>query len=98
MRLLFEFFRRAGGLKCVYRHCIKVDGKRESSAEHSWRLALMASAVAGEFGLDSSKAVKLALVHDLLECIAGDTDFVEVAEVVPRKKARERRKRWRLPS
>ena len=42
-------------------------------ADHSWRVALMALVGAeGTSGLDTARAVQIALVHDLAEAIVGD--------------------------
>ena len=38
---LLNILRQAEKLKCVTRHCDTSSGRRESVAEHSWRLALM---------------------------------------------------------
>nr|NQU91084.1 HD domain-containing protein [Bacteroidota bacterium] len=49
----------------------------ESSAEHSWRLSLMAFLVANELKITKvnvEHAMKLALVHDLAESLTGDID------------------------
>ena len=44
----------------------------ESVAAHSWRLAVLAWAVASEVGLDADRAMAIALLHDLPEAITGD--------------------------
>lgn len=44
----------------------------ESVADHSFRLVLLAWAVARERGLDADRALKVALVHDLAEAEVGD--------------------------
>jgi putative hydrolases of HD superfamily len=45
----------------------------ESVADHSWRLALMALVIAArDPEINSERAVRLALVHDLPEALAGD--------------------------
>lgn len=55
--------------------------EKESSADHSWHLALMTFMVAEELKLkvDVLKSVKIALVHDLVEALAGDTDYSLIA-------------------
>jgi putative hydrolase of HD superfamily len=45
----------------------------ESVAEHCFVLAVMALVLARKLGLDECRAVKLAIVHDLPEALAGDT-------------------------
>ncbi len=44
----------------------------ESVAEHSFRTAVLAMLLADLQGLDSGKAVKMALLHDLAEAVTGD--------------------------
>ncbi|QQG39521.1 MAG: HD domain-containing protein [Candidatus Aenigmatarchaeota archaeon] len=44
----------------------------ESVAEHSFRVALMAFALADELGADRNRMVKMALIHDLGESVIGD--------------------------
>jgi putative hydrolase of HD superfamily len=44
----------------------------ESVADHSYRTALMAMVVSDIRGLDSGKAMRLALLHDLPESVVGD--------------------------
>jgi putative hydrolase of HD superfamily len=60
----------------------------ESVAAHSWRLAVMAWLVADELELDSCKAMKLALAHDLAEAITGDsTPFDELGSTAEERRA-----------
>jgi putative hydrolases of HD superfamily len=60
----------------IYRHTLHVDGSgRENDAEHSWHLAVMAMML-GEYFQDTpdvNRAVKMVIVHDLIEIYAGDT-------------------------
>lgn len=50
---------------------------QESSAEHSWNLALASFIVAEELNLniDALKSIQLSLFHDLPEAITGDIDY-----------------------
>lgn len=67
------FIQRAENLKNTIRRSVTSQGRPESSAEHSWRLALMALVFEDELpGLDACKILKLCLVHDLGEAISGD--------------------------
>lgn len=60
-------------LKCNTRHSNTSSGRRESVAEHSWRLALMAMLLADEFpDTDINKVVQMCLIHDLGEAFTGD--------------------------
>ena len=61
---LFEILAVAERLKCNTRHSWTSTGRRESVAEHSWRLALMALLVADEFpDVDCGRVVRMCLVH-----------------------------------
>ena len=61
----------------------------EPVAGHMYRLALLTMLVPPEPGIDRDKAVRMALVHDLAECIVGDiTPFDGVTK--HEKHARER--------
>lgn len=70
------FIKEAEGLKSVTREAWTADGRRESTAEHSWRLALFAGLLAGDLGVDVLKALMMCLVHDLGERYMGDIPAV----------------------
>jgi putative hydrolase of HD superfamily len=80
-------------LKSVCRRSYLLDGARlENSAEHSWHVALMALVLAEHAAepVDATRAMKLLLVHDLVEIDCGDTycyDAVAVASQ-PEREAR----------
>lgn len=77
---LLEFLRDAERLKTVARSGYTSAGERESVAEHTWRLSLMALLVAPEFPeVDFARLVKICLVHDLGEAIGGDVPAPEQA-------------------
>lgn len=60
-------------LKDATRHCYTPSGRRESVAEHSWRIALMAYFLKDEFPeADIDKVIKMCLIHDIGECFTGD--------------------------
>jgi len=60
-------------LKCNTRHSWTSNGRQESVAEHSWRLAVMAMLCADEYPtMDIGKVIKMCLVHDFGEAITGD--------------------------
>jgi len=72
-RKLVDFLGIIGRLKLVTRHVWAVDGRQESVAEHSWRLAVLALLVADEFPeVDIEKVVKMCLIHDFGEALTGD--------------------------
>lgn len=60
-------------LKCNTRHSWTSSGRRESVAEHSWRLAVLAMLCADEYPeLDNDKLIRMCLIHDLGEALTGD--------------------------
>lgn len=70
---LLEILSVAEQLKCRTRHCDTSSGRRESVAEHSWRVALMAMLMEDEFPeLDIDKVIRMCLIHDLGEAFTGD--------------------------
>ena len=72
-RKYIEFLNVIEKLKCNTRHSWTSSGRRESVAEHSWRLAVMAMLCAHEYPeLDINKVIKMCLVHDFGEAITGD--------------------------
>lgn len=70
---LLQVLHTAEKLKDTTRHCDTSGGRRESVAEHSWRLTLMAFFLRDEFpALDMDKVLRMCLIHDLGECFTGD--------------------------
>lgn len=60
-------------LKCTLRHSWTSTGRRESVAEHTWRLALMAYFIKDEFPeANAEKVILMCLCHDLGETFTGD--------------------------
>ncbi|MCR8930982.1 MULTISPECIES: HD domain-containing protein [unclassified Pseudomonas] len=85
-----EFLREAERLKDVLRSAHTSSGRPESTAEHSWRLCLMAMVFADELpGLDLLKMLKMCVIHDLGEALNGDIPAVDQA-ALPDKGAQER--------
>ncbi|MFT3972683.1 MAG: HD domain-containing protein [Amaricoccus sp.] len=67
------FFRAAEALKDTLRSGHTRQGRPESTAEHSWRLCLMALALADALpGIDIARLIALLIVHDLGEAVSGD--------------------------
>ena len=60
----------------ILRRTMLIDeSRRENDAEHSWHIAVMALLFT-EYALepvDVSRAVKMCIIHDLIEIYAGDT-------------------------
>lgn len=70
---ILAFLRHAERLKNVTRTAWTSEGHRESVAEHSWRLCLMALVLGHRFPhLDSARLMKMCVIHDLGEAIGGD--------------------------
>ncbi|MEH2450558.1 HD domain-containing protein [Nostoc sp.] len=76
-----QFIIEIDRLKQVIRQTLLTDGsRRENSAEHSWHLAVMAIVLAeyAPEGVDIFHAIKMLLIHDLVEIDAGDTFCYDV--------------------
>ena len=72
-RSLIGFLRVMERLKDAPRHCWTTGGRRESVAEHSWRVAQMAMLMKDEFPeLDIDRVIRMCLVHDIGDAITGD--------------------------
>lgn len=75
---LLDILAVAERLKSVPRHAYTSAGRRESVAEHSWRLSLMAMLVTDEFpDLDMDRVIRMCLIHDLGEAFTGDIPTFE---------------------
>jgi len=75
---ILKFFKNSEQLKDTTRSAYTSKGRHESSAEHSWRLCLMAVVLEKEFqGIDIGKLLKLCIIHDLSEAINGDIPAVD---------------------
>ncbi|HET6524790.1 HD domain-containing protein [Sphingopyxis sp.] len=73
LEAILTFVQAAEKLKDTLRSGITSQGRAESTAEHSWRLCLMAMLFDRELGeFDRLKLLKLCIVHDLGEAISGD--------------------------
>ncbi|QXD16249.1 HD domain-containing protein [Rhodocaloribacter litoris] len=70
---LLDFLRQAERLKNTTRTAYTSEGRRESVAEHTWRLCLMALVLAPYApDVDFARLIKICLVHDLGEALSGD--------------------------
>ena len=84
------FIRDAQRLKDVLRSGHTAQGRRESTAEHSWRLCLMVCVFAPQLrGLDLLRLLKICIIHDLGEAIGGDVPAT-AQDGSPDKALRER--------
>jgi putative hydrolase of HD superfamily len=73
---LIGFLKEVEKFKACERTCQTTShGRAESDAEHSWHLAVFLLLLEKEFGeIDFTKTLKMALIHDLPEIYAGDTN------------------------
>ena len=71
-----DFLKEIETFKTCERTCQTTQvGRAESDAEHSWHLAVFLVLLENEFeNIDFAKLLKMALIHDLPEIYAGDTN------------------------
>jgi putative hydrolase of HD superfamily len=91
---IFDFLQLANDLKFVlrYNHKDVVSDKKDMTASHTWRMALMAMVFSKQmrrrFNLE--RALKICLVHDLPEAVAGDVTYRDTLDgkISPKEKIR----------
>jgi putative hydrolase of HD superfamily len=76
---ILTFLERSKSLESAERYGSSLRDKKNTVAEHSWRLALMALVIGTEakVRIDMNRALTLAVVHDLAEAKTGDIDAYE---------------------
>ena len=74
---ILDFLRAAEALKDVERSAHTSRGRHESTAEHSWRLCLMAMLLGPSLGVDLGRLLRICIVHDLGEALHGDIPATE---------------------
>lgn len=68
-----RFIQEAERLKTVVRTAWTAEGRQESTAEHTWRLSLLAAILLEEYPqLDGQKVLNMCLIHDIGELYGGD--------------------------
>ena len=82
IRTILGFLALSEGLKRELRHSWLSDGRRESVAEHSWQMALMAILIQPhlEEPVDLGRTLEMIVVHDLVEALVGDVPYFETGE------------------
>ncbi|MBI3535798.1 MAG: HD domain-containing protein [Deltaproteobacteria bacterium] len=102
-RNLLDFLHAAEKLKCIIRHGWTSTGRPESVADHSWRVALMVIFCSRclDKNINLEKTLKMALIHDIAEIIAGDIPYFLAregsdAKKIKIKKEQEAMKKIRL--
>src|SRR5689334_8507321 len=82
---ILAFLREAERLKTVARSGWTSEGERESVAEHTWRLCLMAMLLyGGRPEIDLARLLRMCLVHDLGEALSGDVPAPEQQAGAPK--------------
>lgn len=81
-RQFIDFLKKIEPLKARTRHCWNPEGRQESVAEHSWRLALMPMLLRREFPqVNIDRVIQMCLIHDIGEAVTGDVPaFLKTAE------------------
>lgn len=77
------FLRRSKALESTERYGSSLRSAKNTVAEHSWRLGLMALVIGTEsrVRIDMNRALSLALLHDLAEAKTGDIDaYAQILE------------------
>ncbi|WP_253291037.1 HD family hydrolase [Pseudoflavonifractor sp. MSJ-37] len=70
---MMEFLHMLEKMKCNTRHSWTSNGRQESVADHSWRLAVMALLLRESFpGADMDRVIRMCLIHDWGEAVTGD--------------------------
>lgn len=90
---ILDFLALSEGLKRELRHSWLSDGRRESVAEHSWQMALIAILAHPHLDerVDLGRTLEMITVHDLVEALVGDVPYFETGERKRLKKEREAR-------
>jgi putative hydrolase of HD superfamily len=82
---VLAFLREAERLKTVTRSGWTSEGERESVAEHTWRLCLMAMLLyGGTPEVNLARLLRMCLVHDLGEALGGDVPAPEQQVTAPK--------------
>jgi putative hydrolase of HD superfamily len=92
VREQLTFLAEADRLKTVLRASpLAAADRRENDAEHSWHLALMVMLLAehADEPIDVGHAMRLVVIHDLVEIHAGDSPVFDAAAVVGQQEREE---------
>lgn len=88
---VLEVIKLGEKLKKELRHSWLSNGRQESVAEHTWRVSLMAMLIEPylQKKLDTSRLLKMIIIHDLVEAVAGDMPAFDTMdnETVKQQKA-----------
>ncbi|MEQ9299502.1 MAG: HD domain-containing protein [Cyclobacteriaceae bacterium] len=80
---ILTFIKTAERLKATLRSAYNSEGSQESTAEHTWRITLLAFALEKYYPeINFSKLIKMLIIHDLGEIINGDIPAIYQNAVV----------------
>lgn len=85
---ILKFLHESESLKRQLRHSWLSDGRQESVAEHTWRMALMAMVLSSETAtkIDLAHVLEMVIVHDLGEVYLGDYQVYGTGNPAPENK------------
>lgn len=90
---IFKLLKMTERLKYEMRHSWLSNGTQESVADHTWQMALLAILTYEhlEHRVDLEKALKMIIIHDIVEAEAGDVPIFETGKRKEEKPALERK-------
>ncbi len=93
MKQIMKLLHLSENLKKELRHSWLSDGRRESVAEHTFRMSLMAILIEPYLDqkINSEKLLKMIIIHDLVEAEAGDVEAFKSANDLNVKKEKRLR-------
>ncbi len=91
LKRIYQIIRLGENLKTELRHSWLSNGRRESVAEHTWRMTLMAVLLQPylKTNLDMDKLLKMVIIHDLVEAEARDIPVFEIMNDVVAMKQKQ---------
>lgn len=80
LQSILKVLKLAERLKFELRHSYTSSGRRESVAEHTWRMSLMAVLIEPLLSqkIDTARILKMIIIHDLVEAEARDVSALDV--------------------
>lgn len=81
---IYQLILELNKLKLIFRNTTTSFDRKESTAEHSWSVSMIVMILMDDLKkefteVDELKAIKLALIHDVVEIYAGDVMAFDVA-------------------
>jgi putative hydrolase of HD superfamily len=95
IKSILQVLHLAERLKFELRHSYTSNGRQESVAEHTWRMALMAVLIEPHLmqKVDTSRLLKMIILHDLVEAEAKDTSALDVLKDPSLRLEKEKREK-----